>query len=1003
MARTSMLLGVTLILLGCSLSSLFVPLARASLVIYLPFEGEDIFTGICPRPPEIPEKLSFQDESRISFEPNDARPFANLNDAIVIRNGDNGFEQGIELGSWQVNSAGNAFTIAGWFRVDSPPPNEGWVLITSRAQAGGTTRVAWELAVQSVGAREDGILVPVFELDVAPLKYGTTAEQQDAEIERLTIVGDASTEFEVGEWVHIAAVFDGLNLMFLIINGQESKATKASIQELIDATPGRDNFYGNNDTFLGARPEAGSIVTSVFMGCDKTVDSLGSGRGFNGAMDEIRIYDLSLAEAEIYVLVENSDNETYTVIDVMPGSVSEEGGPPSSTISQFTFFGVGNRPPFIQDPYEDPLLNIFAVDVLILNTTTYDQDNIGMPELVHQWQDTSLQACNFMTLEGTDTFDLTVTFQPSPQEDLELAFWAFDGELCTTEKVQLKVLPSEPEIEEGLVEDLMVRRAAPLPDFRWKVLTTLEVLEDGVLKNKTLFILVDDATARTQVLTIASPQNGTDSEDLLPTQGKRQDIDNTEFGTVNKTLICELSNSEGIVSSHNISVSFVSEIYVPPPDESSSSESNSTSSDSGIDDVPPDSDKEEADLLGAIVGGVVGGVLLLLIILLVVGIFVTWRIRSRVKKIKPYKPDFDTLAFGPLLNRNHGASKSQEDGLRKLDKLLQDTDYELARILCDNAKATEAETVAKALTYIYTSHNNTTDLLNYFVSKEVETSKKEATLFRANSISSKMFNCYARIVGIRFLWDIFAIPVTELDLLAKKQDEDFELEGTSLTTTLLGPVVMEPDPTKIEEASDNQINTIQLWLIAQKMLNSLISRANALPREVGEVLRHVNEEVEQKFSDSAAHKALGAFLFLRFICPSLMAPHVYGLLKNPPHGTCQRQLILIAKVLQNLANDTLPGKKEHYMERLNDFITSNQDPLRKFYRNVLDASASSEESGLVTVPATVSMNGLVALYCHINTNQEKILAAIQQEDEELAGALEEILDAVGEIDVYEKY
>jgi hypothetical protein len=44
-----------------------------------------------------------------------------------------------------------------------------------------------------------------------------------------------------------------------------------------------------------------------------------------------------------------------------------------------------------------------------------------------------------------------------------------------------------------------------------------------------------------------------------------------------------------------------------------------------------------------------------------------------------------------------------------------------------------------------------------------------------------------------------------------------------------------------------------------------------------------------------------------------MAPQVYGLLKEPPHSTAQRQLILIAKVLQNLANDTLPGKKEGYV------------------------------------------------------------------------------------------
>jgi len=48
----------------------------------------------------------------------------------------------------------------------------------------------------------------------------------------------------------------------------------------------------------------------------------------------------------------------------------------------------------------------------------------------------------------------------------------------------------------------------------------------------------------------------------------------------------------------------------------------------------------------------------------------------------------------------------------------------------------------------------------------------------------------------------------------------------------------------------------------------------------------------------------------------------------------QRQLILIAKVMQNLANDTLPGKKEGYMERLNEFITSNQNHLRGFYADL---------------------------------------------------------------------
>ncbi len=70
----------------------------------------------------------------------------------------------------------------------------------------------------------------------------------------------------------------------------------------------------------------------------------------------------------------------------------------------------------------------------------------------------------------------------------------------------------------------------------------------------------------------------------------------------------------------------------------------------------------------------------------------------------------------------------------------------------------------------------------------------------------------------------------------------------------------------------------------------------------------------------------------------------------------QRQLILVTKVLQNLANDTLPGAKEvnrpinlssvisrptlyheqAYMERLNAFIVSNKPALGRFYDQIVD-------------------------------------------------------------------
>jgi hypothetical protein len=72
----------------------------------------------------------------------------------------------------------------------------------------------------------------------------------------------------------------------------------------------------------------------------------------------------------------------------------------------------------------------------------------------------------------------------------------------------------------------------------------------------------------------------------------------------------------------------------------------------------------------------------------------------------------------------------------------------------------------------------------------------------------------------------------------------------------------------------------------------------------------MRESIVNKFkSDDAVLKAVGGFFFLRFSCPAITAPHAYGLLENPPNENAQRQLVLIGKVIQNLANMTMPGVK----------------------------------------------------------------------------------------------
>lgn len=84
----------------------------------------------------------------------------------------------------------------------------------------------------------------------------------------------------------------------------------------------------------------------------------------------------------------------------------------------------------------------------------------------------------------------------------------------------------------------------------------------------------------------------------------------------------------------------------------------------------------------------------------------------------------------------------------------------------------------------------------------------------------------------------------------------------------------------------------------------------------------------------AKFTAVGAFIFLRFFCPAIVAPDVEGLIDSSPSKEMRRGLLLIAKVVQNLANNVLFGAKESYMYPLNDFLTQNIFRVTTFLREI---------------------------------------------------------------------
>ena len=72
-----------------------------------------------------------------------------------------------------------------------------------------------------------------------------------------------------------------------------------------------------------------------------------------------------------------------------------------------------------------------------------------------------------------------------------------------------------------------------------------------------------------------------------------------------------------------------------------------------------------------------------------------------------------------------------------------------------------------------------------------------------------------------------------------------------------------------------------------------------------------------------------------------MAPEAEGLVDAPPPKELRRGLLLIAKVIQNLANNVLFGTKEPYMFPLNRFLVENISVVTSFLRTI---SVSNQQS-----------------------------------------------------------
>ncbi|WVW79391.1 hypothetical protein I302_101360 [Kwoniella bestiolae CBS 10118] len=203
-------------------------------------------------------------------------------------------------------------------------------------------------------------------------------------------------------------------------------------------------------------------------------------------------------------------------------------------------------------------------------------------------------------------------------------------------------------------------------------------------------------------------------------------------------------------------------------------------------------------------------------------------------------------------------------------------------------------------------------LMRALIEREVALTNHESELFRANSITMRMLTIFAKTYGYNYVRATLQPLV--LSLIEKPAECSFEL-----------------DPSKASGTEDIDKNADHLRLMCQALLDLICSSTPRVPLMFRALCHHIWEQVDDRFPDSR-HSAVGSFIFLRFFCPAIVSPESIDLDVNPDTRETRRALLLITKVIQNLANNVV--FKEPHMKVLNNFLSDNIRQVTKFLSDI---------------------------------------------------------------------
>ncbi|XP_054729380.1 ras GTPase-activating protein raskol-like [Anastrepha obliqua] len=243
--------------------------------------------------------------------------------------------------------------------------------------------------------------------------------------------------------------------------------------------------------------------------------------------------------------------------------------------------------------------------------------------------------------------------------------------------------------------------------------------------------------------------------------------------------------------------------------------------------------------------------------------------------------------------------------------------------------------------------------------------------FRGNSLATKSMEAFLKLTGEQYLQDTLSAPINEII----QSDRDCEV-----------------DPTKANGSLQRQ--QASLRAAVRSAWQCIYESHKHFPQQLRSCFATFRERLQQLGRLDMADNLISASIFLRFLCPAILSPSLFNITNELPSARATRNLTLVAKTLQTLANFTRFQGKESFMEFLNDFLEQEAPRMKEFLQQISSRPEHAAPESILDWAGYIDQGKqLSILHTLLSESISKLPEARQHELDPLQHILDEISKA----------